>query len=87
MTRRTLIAGNWKMNTTLDGARDLAWAVAEATEDVEVDVVVIPPTCFLVPVAEALAESHVTVGAQNLHTEDKGAFTGEVSGPMLVSAG
>ena len=87
MSRRTLIAGNWKMNTTLDDARDLAWAVAEATEDVEVDVVVIPPACFLVPVAEALAGSHVTIGAQNLHAEDKGAFTGEVSGPMLASAG
>ncbi len=87
MTRKRIIAGNWKMNTDLDGAVALARGVAEATKGATVDVVVIPPTCFLAPVGAAIAGSHVGLGAQNMHPAAKGAFTGEVSGAMLTSVG
>ena len=86
MSRRPIIAGNWKMNTDRAGAVALARAVADATAGADgVDVVVIPPACFLDPVVQAVAGTHVGVGAQNLHPAASGAFTGETSGPMLVS--
>ncbi len=85
--RRRIIAGNWKMNTDLEGAVALAKAVADATADAAgaVDVVVIPPMPLVFPVAQALTDSHVGVGAQNIHPERGGAYTGEASGPMLNS--
>ena len=89
MARRPIIAGNWKMYTDLDEALALARGVADATASraADVDVVVIPPAVFVHPVAAALAGTHVGVGAQNLHPEARGAYTGELGGPMLVSAG
>ena len=87
MTRRRIIAGNWKMNTDRDGAVALAKGVAAATAGAAAEVVVIPPTCFLGAVADAVAGTHVSVGAQNMHPAAKGAFTGEVSGAMLASLG
>ncbi|MCB9785336.1 MAG: triose-phosphate isomerase [Deltaproteobacteria bacterium] len=86
--RRCLIAGNWKMHTDRQGAEALARAVAEATASLtDVDVVVIPPACFLEAAGAALAGSAVALGAQNMHPEAKGAFTGEIAGPMLASLG
>ncbi|PKN55406.1 MAG: triose-phosphate isomerase [Deltaproteobacteria bacterium HGW-Deltaproteobacteria-14] len=89
MTRRRIIAGNWKMFTDLEEAVALARGVAEATARfaTDVDVVVIPPSCLIAPVVSALGESHVGVGAQNMHPEPRGAYTGELSGPMLTSVG
>ena len=87
MARKKLIAGNWKMNPTLAKGLRLAEDVAAGTKDLAVDVLVIPPACFLVPVRDALAGTTVALGAQNLHPERSGAYTGEVAGPMLAELG
>lgn len=86
--RTPLIAGNWKMNTDLESAVELAKAVAAASEKAkDVDVAVCVPAPFLIPVKEAVAGSKVGVGAQDCYFEDAGAYTGEVSTSMLKSVG
>src|SRR5262245_33059598 len=89
MTRRVpLLAGNWKMHGTIPEAVQLAKAVVSGVRDVtDRDVLVAPAFPALAPVAACLAGSRVLLSAQNMHWEDKGAFTGEVSGPMLTAAG
>ena len=82
-----LVAGNWKMHTDLAEAVRLASDVARVTEPGAVAVAVCPPFISLEAVAEMLGDSGVRLGAQNMHAEDKGAFTGEVSAPMLSSVG
>jgi triosephosphate isomerase len=78
------VAGNWKMNTTIVEAVALAQSLRVALADAEgVTCVVCPPFVSLAAVAEALAGSAIGVGAQNMHPEPKGAFTGEISGAML----
>jgi triosephosphate isomerase len=86
--RKPFVAGNWKMYTTAQTARELAADVARGlgTED-RVRVAVCPPFPYLAAVAEVIAGSKVALGAQNLYPEAKGAFTGEVSPPMLVDVG
>ena len=82
--RRPLIAGNWKMNTTVDEAVTLARSVRDGVDGIPgVTKVVCPPFVSLVAVRDVLAGSTVRVGAQNVHPEPKGAFTGEVSITML----
>jgi triosephosphate isomerase len=84
VSRRPIVAGNWKMNTTLAEAVALAQAVRGDVDRVDaVDRVVCPPFVSLAAVAEALRGSSIGVGAQNLHWEEKGAFTGEISPAML----
>ena len=79
-----MVAGNWKMNTTLREASDLAAGVKQgATGLAGVDVVLCPPHISLTAVAEAVKGSPVKIGAQNMHFEASGAFTGEVSPLML----
>ena len=86
--RRRIIAGNWKMNTTVAEAVELATSIARgASPAPQVDMVICPPTCLLAPVVTATVNSAVAVGAQNLHPAANGAFTGEVSGSMLTSLG
>jgi triosephosphate isomerase len=86
--RKTLIAGNWKMNTDRAAAVALAKGVAAgAAEAAGVDLVVCPPTIYLAAVSEALAGSPVSLGAQNVYAEDNGAFTGETSTAMLKDVG
>ncbi|QDU22415.1 triose-phosphate isomerase [Urbifossiella limnaea] len=88
MPRRKLIAGNWKMNTTRAEAVTLAKAVAAGVgASPACDVAVIPPFPWLVPVADALAGTAVALGAQDVYSETKGAFTGEVSPGMLLEVG
>jgi triosephosphate isomerase len=88
MPRRKLVAGNWKMNTTRAEAVALAQAVAAGVgAKAACDVAVCPPFPWLVPVADALKGSAVALGAQDVHSETKGAFTGEVSPGMLIEAG
>ncbi len=88
MARKKFVAGNWKMNTTLAEAKALAAAVAKGVgTDTTVDVAVCPPFPWLLPVADALKGSAVTLGAQDVHYEKEGAFTGEVSPKMLTEAG
>jgi triosephosphate isomerase len=82
--RTPIIAGNWKMNKNVAEAVELVRALREATANVEkVEIVVCPPFVALAAVKEALAGSKIKVGAQNMHWEEKGAFTGEVSALML----
>ncbi len=82
--RTPIIAGNWKMNKNVVEAVELVRALRAATADVNtVEIVVCPPFVALTAVKEALAGSRIGLGAQNLHWEEKGAFTGEVSALML----
>lgn len=86
--RRPFVAGNWKMNMDRASAESLAKAVAEgAAAYPNVDIAVCPPFVYLEVVAKAIAGSPVMLGAQNLYPEPKGAFTGEISGPMLKDMG
>jgi len=83
--RVPLIAGNWKMNTTLDEAVKLVAAMRPGLDAVQgVEKVVCPPFISLSAVKEALKRSTVKLGAQNLYFEEKGAYTGEVSPSMLA---
>jgi triosephosphate isomerase len=81
--RPVIIAGNWKMNTTPGNAGQLAAEIAAATRVAGVTRVICPPYVCLGAVGQALAGSRVEVGAQNVHAEVFGAYTGEVSAPML----
>jgi triosephosphate isomerase (TIM) len=88
MARKKFIAGNWKMNTTIDEARSLAAGiVAAAGKTTDVDIAVCPPYVSLSAVGEAIKGSSIKLGAQDVHWEAKGAFTGKISCAMLKSAG
>jgi len=83
-----LIVGNWKMHGLREEARALARAVHEGVRNLHGrEVGIAPPFTALTTVAEALAGSAVTLGAQNMHWEERGAFTGEISPLMLRDAG
>jgi triosephosphate isomerase len=84
MHRKKLIAGNWKMNKTASDAVSLCQEIVTAVgKQNDVDVVVCPPFTGLESAARALDGSQVKLGAQNMHPEPSGAFTGEISAPML----
>ena len=83
---RCIVAGNWKMNTTLDEAAALASEVAAGAPDSNnVEIILCPPFISLAAVRQAVSGSPVMVGAQNMYFELAGAFTGEVSPEMLRS--
>jgi triosephosphate isomerase len=83
-SRKKLIAGNWKMNkTSADGVALVNDIVAAIGKQTDVDVVVCPPFTAIESVGRKLEGSEVKLGAQNMHFEASGAFTGEVSAPML----
>ena len=86
--RKIFIAGNWKMNL------DRAQAVALVTDlknkspaDASVDLAVCPPFVYLEAVGSALQETPIALGGQDMYFENAGAFTGEISGPMLKDLG
>ena len=80
-----MVAGNWKMNTTVPQGVALARAVLERCGDESaVEVAILPPYVHLWPVRDVLAGSTVLLGAQDVYWEDAGAYTGEVSAPMLA---
>jgi triosephosphate isomerase len=86
--RRKIIAGNWKMNKTIVEAVALATAVKKEVGQLEHPMVIIcPPFTALTEVSMALKDSEIRVGAQNMHQEDSGAFTGEVSAEMILTSG
>ena len=88
MSRKLFIAGNWKMNTTVAESIELAKDVVEAVGNVsDVEVAVCPPFTSLYAVSEVLKGSNVKLGAQDVHWEESGAFTGKISVAMLKSAG
>ena len=87
--RSPFVAGNWKLNPPgLGSARELAAAVAAARPGIaDCDLVLIPPFTAIGAVTGAVAGTGIGVGAQDLYWEDQGAFTGEISAPMLKDAG
>ena len=88
MSRRPIIAGNWKMYTTVSEGLALATGVRDRTARVRgVDVVVGPPALALHPICQRLSDSNVGVAAQNCHWAEQGAFTGELAPPALKDVG
>ena len=93
--RKRIVAGNWKMNLDLEGGRKLAADICEKIREKPLDdlsgqpeVLFFPPFVFLTEVVKAVAETPgVSVGSQNIHQLEKGAFTGEVAAPMVKSCG
>lgn len=82
--RRKMIAGNWKMHKTVSEAVELAEDIVMETNGTLNEVVIFPPFTALETVADAIDGKHVGYGAQDLHWEDNGAFTGAVSGAMIA---
>jgi len=82
--RKTIVAGNWKMNKSTGDAEDLARGITRELGDFrDVDVVLCPPFTALKVVSEAISDTVVRLGAQNMHWENSGAYTGEISAGML----
>lgn len=87
MSRKPIIAGNWKMNKTMDETVELIAALIPLVADAEAEVVFCPPFVNLAEAVKMTADTNIGIGAQNMHFEEKGAFTGEVSGEMLKAIG
>ncbi len=86
--RKLFIAGNWKLNKTINEAIELVTLLKRDLSDVsEVDVVVCPVATALSAINDVVLESNIEMGAQNLYWEDSGAFTGEISAPLIKDAG
>ena len=85
--RNKIIAGNWKMNKTPQEAKELIKELAPLVNDSEDDVVFCVPFVDIPAAIDALKGTNIAVGAQNMHWEEKGAYTGEVSPQMLKSIG
>jgi len=87
--RKKIVAGNWKMNTTVAEGVELAKGIVAKVDDISkgVSLIVAPPFTHLVSVAEVLKDSPVALSAQNCADQPKGAFTGEVSAEMLKGVG
>ncbi|QBG47257.1 triose-phosphate isomerase [Verrucomicrobia bacterium S94] len=82
--RKKIIAGNWKMNKTVEEAVELANGVKRELADcTEVDVVLCPPFTAIKSVSDIVSETQIAVGAQNMSSEDEGAYTGEICHSML----
>jgi triosephosphate isomerase len=89
VARKTIVAGNWKLNKTAPEARRLIMALRNrlAGIDASAEVVVCPPMVALETAVDAAKESSIRIGSQNVYWEPKGAFTGEVSPDMLAAIG
>ena len=87
--RKKIVAGNWKMNTTVPEGVELAKDVVAASGEVPADVKLIIATPFthLYPIAEVVAGTRVGLSAENCADKEKGAYTGEISAAMLASVG
>jgi len=85
--RKYIIAGNWKMNKLPSETYDFVKEIAKVTEGAKCEVVCCTPYVCLSEALKAADGTHIKIGAENIHFEDKGAFTGEVSADMLVDMG
>jgi len=86
--RKPMMAGNWKLNKTVSESTDLASKLKKSIGDLEDREVVLCPTFVSIDsVSEAVAGSNISVGGQNIYFEESGAFTGEISAPILKSTG
>lgn len=82
--RTPIVAGNWKMNNTVEEARALVSMIGKDLDKVpNVEIIVCPPFMSVVAVANLVSGTKIGVGAQNLHWEPKGAYTGEISAGMI----
>ena len=88
MSRQKIVAGNWKMNKTLQEAKTLVEQIINQVNDDEVTKIIIPPFPFLQTIKTTTNNKpNFYIGAQNCHTNASGAFTGEISASMLSSVG
>ncbi len=87
MSRKKIIAGNWKMNMTPTEAVELVNTLKPLVANDEVDVVFCVPAIDIIPAMEAAKGTNINIGAENMYFEDKGAYTGEISAKMLTDAG
>ena len=85
--RKKIIAGNWKMNKTPAEAKALCELLKDKVNTTNADVVFCVPFVDLYPVLEALQGTNIAVGAENMHFEESGAYTGEISAAMLKEMG
>ncbi len=85
--RKKIIAGNWKMNNTITESIEFLNSIKDKINTTESDVVFCVPAISITSVIENLKGTNISVGAQNMHFEESGAFTGELSAKMLVDAG
>jgi len=85
--RRTIVAGNWKMNASKESVNQLILGILSGMGEVSSEVVVCAPFPYLSQVENLIADSEVKLGAQNLNTNSSGAFTGEVSANMIKDFG
>lgn len=85
--RKAVIAGNWKMNNTRGGARDLIGQLAPLVKDAGCEVIVCVPYTNLETALDAVKGTNIRVGAQNCHWEESGAYTGEIAPSMLGELG
>jgi triosephosphate isomerase (TIM) len=81
--RKPIIAGNWKMHKTIAEAVEFVNDIKDKVNNTDVEAVICAPFTLLKDLKEATKGTNIKIGAQNMHYEDKGAFTGEVSAPML----
>ena len=87
MARKRIVMGNWKMNKTPNEAVELVSSIKESIDTAEMDVVLCVPFVALADVGRLIAGTNIMLGAQNMHFETSGAYTGEVSGLMLKELG
>jgi len=87
IVRKPIIAGNWKMTMSIAEAREFVTAIKDKVTGAEVEAVICAPFTMLVALKEATAGTKILVGAQNMHFEESGAFTGEISPSMLKEVG
>jgi len=87
MARRKIIAGNWKMNKTPTEALALIEELKPLVATEDADVVFCVPAIDIIPAVEAVKGTNIAIGAENMYFEESGAYTGEISAPMLVDAG
>jgi triosephosphate isomerase len=85
--RTSIIAGNWKMHKTIEEATQLAKQICDKIKDTDTEVVLCVPYTALLAVKKVIDGTNIKLGAQNLHWEDQGAFTGEISPLMLKEIG
>ena len=88
--RKKLVAGNWKMNMTVEDSITLVESILASkitSMNLRPDVVLFPPYTSLYPVREKISSGKIAIGAQNIHHKNEGAYTGEISASMVVSCG
>lgn len=85
--RKLVIAGNWKLNNDMHTTKEFLSNLKDKIKDAKIEVVVCPTFTSLATAAELLKDTNVKIGAQNMHWETSGAFTGEISGEMLKEIG